>query len=176
MGGAVDRVAILLAVLFAAALVVIEFTLYRPQRAKLQAAEAELTTVHGQLAGLARRNLSDQELYRYAGSGTDGSQFRDLYASQSGLIYLTRLIEASGLDRVGFSTEAGRQDAAFRVEVFSVVLRGTYARCLNFVKTLESGARLARIEQLKIEPAGEATGEVTLGMRVSVYGMRQEGR
>ena len=167
-GGWADRIAILLAVVFVAILALLEFTVFRPQHKRLVAAEAELKNVQDLLAGVARRNLTDQELFLYAGTGADGSQFSKLYAGEGGLVYLTRLIEASGLSRLEFKAEASQMDKTFRVEKFFVALKGSYPRILGFMKSLEGGARLARIEQIRIEKESESS-ELVARLRIGIY-------
>jgi hypothetical protein len=165
-----DKAAIGLAVLFVAILGVIEFTVYRPQQERLKAAELELRSVQDQLSGVARRNLSDQELFLYAGTDAGGGQFRRLYSSEGGLVYLTRAIEASGLERQDFKTETNWTDGPFRVERYFLVLRGSYGRILNFMKALEGGTRLVKIDQVRMEQV-VGTSQIVVGMRVGVYSM-----
>jgi hypothetical protein len=167
-GGWAERVAIVLGVLFVAILAILEFTMYRPQRQRLKTAEQELASVQDQLAGLARRNLADQELYLYASTGPEGEEFRRMYSSQSGLMYLTRLIEGSGLERLDFQSRNVRMDGPFRVENFALVLRGSFARCVAFLKTLEGNPRLARVDFMKMEPGGDV---LVVNLRVAVYGL-----
>lgn len=169
-GGWVERVAIILAVLFLATLAILEFSVYRPQQRRLNAAQEELSSLQDQLAGLARRNLADQELYLYADTGPDGREFRRLYSSESGLVYLTRLIDGSRLDRLDFQSRNVRMDGAFRVDTYAVVVRGTYSRIISFLKTLESSPRLSRVELIKLETGG---GDIVASLRVAVYGIQE---
>jgi Tfp pilus assembly protein PilO len=167
-GGWVERAAIVFAVLFLGVLALLEFTIYRPQQQKLDAAEADLKSLQDQLAGVARRNLSDQELFLYAGTAADGAEFKRLYSSESGVVFLTRMIGASGLERTDFTTEVGRQDGMFRVEVFSVILKGSYPRSLAFLKALEGGPRLVRVEAMGMQPV-MGSSEILLSVRAAIY-------
>jgi Tfp pilus assembly protein PilO len=165
-----DRTAILLAVVFVAILGILEFTIYRPEKKRLKAAEEQLQSLQDQLSGVARRNLADQELFLYAGTDVAGGQFRRSYSAEGGLVYLTHAIEGSGLERQDFKTETNWTDQAFKVERYFLVLRGSYGRILNFMKTLEGGARLVRIDQIRMEQV-TGTSDIVVGMRVGVYGL-----
>jgi hypothetical protein len=169
-----DVVAGILAAVLLVAAALIELALYRPQAARVRAAAAELGGLHSQAAAVARRGQADRELLDYAGAGPDGEAFRALYSAESGLVYLNRAIEASGLSRSDFGTEAVSREGPFVRERFYVSLTGPFGRVLSFLKSLEGGRRLARVEQLSLEPV-EGSGQTMLNLRVVIYGLPAGG-
>lgn len=165
-----DRVAGIVAGIFLAAAALIDVALYRPQMARIRGIEAELASLRSQAAAASRRVQADRQLLEYAQVGPEGEAFRSLYSGESGLVYLNRAIEASGLSRSDFSTESAAREGPFLRERFYVSLTGPFGRVLSFLKSLEAGRRLARVEQLSLEPV-EGSTITMLKFRVVIYGL-----
>jgi hypothetical protein len=172
MGGA--RFGLILAGVSLLGLIAIEFGVYRPARARMAAAEASLKSVQAQVMATERRRLGDVKILEAFGANEDPAAMSRLLGSESGLMYLNRLIDASRLARIDFHTESGRQDGPFYLERFFVTLEGTGAQLLEFVRTVEANPRLAMFDQLRFDPEAEST-TLRMRARVIIYSLPDGG-
>ena len=169
-----DRTVLGLAILSVLLLAGIEFGLYRPQRARLAAAERDLAALQAQVTALDRRHATDQQVLASAGTELDGAGIRRRYGEEGGLVHLNRLIERSRLSRVELRTETPLSDGPFNVERFYFTLQGPAGRVLDFLRTMEQDERMTRVDQLRIEPLPESA-ELLFKARVSIYSLPAGG-
>lgn len=172
MGG--GRFGLILAGVSVLGLAAIEFGIYRPARARLAAAEARLKSIQAQVMAAERRRLGDARMLEAFGATNDPGAITRLLGSESGLIYLNRLIDTSRLTRVDFHTEAGQRDGSFYMERFFVTLEGTGSQLLEFIRNVESSPRLALFEQLRFDPEAEST-TLRMRARVVIYSLPEGG-
>ncbi|MDZ4803244.1 MAG: hypothetical protein SGI90_00095 [Candidatus Eisenbacteria bacterium] len=168
MGG--QGILLIVAALSVAGLVGIEFGFYRPQRARLKAAEARLTSVQMQVDATERRRRGDARILEALGVADDPQALRRFMGTESGLIYLNRTIDASRLTRVDFRTEPVSIDGPFTIERFFITVEGSGLRLLDFIRTIESSPRLARFDQIRMDPVDDS-GSLAMRARVSIYSL-----
>jgi len=168
MGG--QAIPLIVAGLSLAGLVGIEFGFYRPQRARLKAAEAKLANVQMQVGATERRRRGDARILEALGAADDPQALRRFMGTESGLIYLSRAIDTSRLTRVDFRTEAAIVEGPFTVEKFFITVEGSGIRLLDFIRTIESSPRLARFDQIRLDPVDES-GSLAMRARVSIYSL-----
>lgn len=161
---------LIVAALTVAGLIGIEFGIYRPQRARLTAAEAKLTSVQMQVTAMERRRRGDARIREALGAADDPQALRRYMGMESGLIYLNRTIDASRLTRVDFRTEPTVMDGPFTLERFFITVEGSGTRLLDFIRAIESSPRLARFDQIRVDPVDEV-GELAMRARLSVYSL-----
>lgn len=168
MGG--QAIPLIVAALSVAGLIGIEFGFYRPQRARLTAAEAKLTNVQMQVSATERRRRGDARILEALGAADDPQALRRFMGMENGLIYLSRAIDASRLTRVDFRTEPASVEGPFTVERFFITVEGSGIRLLDFIRTMESSPRLARFDQIRMDPVDES-GSLAMRARVSIYSL-----
>ncbi len=168
-----DRGAIMVALILLVAMAGVEFGLYRPNQARLRTSEQKLQDVQAQIAAASRRRMTDEEILRVFDTDADGAAFRSVYQDKDGLSYLNELISGARLSRLDFKSEESAQDGVFRVERFYVTLQGTYERIFEFARAVESGKRLAMLDNFRIDPIENST-QAFLKVRVSIYGLPSE--
>jgi Tfp pilus assembly protein PilO len=112
----------------------------------------------------------DTRVLEMFGAADDPQALRRYLGSENGLVYLNRTIDAARLTRVDFRTEPAGTDGPFTVEHFFITVEGSGIRLLDFVHAVESGRRLARFDQIRLDPVDE-TGGLAMRARVSIYSL-----
>ncbi|TPW09215.1 MAG: hypothetical protein FD129_2277, partial [bacterium] len=58
----------------------------------------------------------------------------------------------------------------FTLERFFITVEGSGTRLLDFIRAIESSPRLARFDQIRVDPVDEV-GELAMRARLSVYSL-----
>jgi len=126
----------------------------RPKIRNYHRLNEEIATLGAKEVSVLQSERESQSLLRFLREQGLGDS---LEAGKSGTptTYLGELIETSGLTRLELRTTETMESKNLSRNKFVLRVSGKFKQTLDFLRSLEGGARLASIEELKIGPSSD---------------------
>jgi hypothetical protein len=133
----------------------LDFGLTRPRVAEVQALCARRAAASEQLSQLAARDWAAGRIHVRLGGERSADS---LTASGNDLEELARKIDAAGLRRLEIVARETTREGNLLVARYSVRVAGDFRQNLEFVRLLETDARLTLLDSFRIEPVAGSYG------------------
>jgi len=160
------RVLLGLAALGMALALVAQLTLVHPRQGELRRLSGDRQAFLTRIAQESQAIQRDLGLAPLLGV----EELTDLTAQPAGdpLTYLGDLLNSSRVTRLDITTDGIRESGLLVRTSFTVRVLGSYPRVLGFVKSLESGTRVATVDALEMEQDA-AAGRLETRLSVSIW-------